>query len=282
MEQAVSILVTFEYKGSGFTSETPKNDTHTMTMNPRFVVLLLLIVTACSEAPEISFQEDQFTESELGICTDDPCSEITINAIKAEGNTELDKAINTRIQDFIIASLFLGEESNPRATTIEEAAEEFVLAYRDHKHDYPDITAEYVAEISVEPLVHTENMICLELQQYKFTGGAHGYGSVQFANFDVVEGTLLSNEALLKDEAGFISVAEEYFRKEKDIPSDASINSTGFWFENDTFQLPQSIGFTKNNVILHYNAYDIASYAEGAIEIQIPVSEVQPFLSIIP
>ncbi len=69
-------------------------------------------------------------------------------------------------------------------------------------------------------------------------------------------------------------------RKENQIPEGGSINATGFWFENDGFYLPETFGISKKSITLHYNQYEIASYAEGPITIEIPLTEVKEWLKI--
>ena len=78
----------------------------------------------------------------------------------------------------------------------------------------------------------------------------------------------------------FTAFAEKKFRSEQNIAKDQSINENGFWFENDTFYLPESVGFTQDSLIFVYNQYDIASYADGPIELKIAMKEAEPFLSI--
>ncbi len=58
-----------------------------------------------------------------------------------------------------------------------------------------------------------------------------------------------------------------------------SINSTGFWFENDRFYLPESIGLSKTNLLLVYNQYEIASYAGGPVALKIPLEELKEYLN---
>ena len=65
-----------------------------------------------------------------------------------------------------------------------------------------------------------------------------------------------------------------------EIPADSSINATGFWFEDDTFYLPETIGFQDSSIIILYNPYDIASYADGTIEIIIPLEDVESHLKV--
>jgi hypothetical protein len=63
------------------------------------------------------------------------------------------------------------------------------------------------------------------------------------------------------------------------IPEGEPINSTGYMFERDTFYLPQNIGFTQDGVKLLYNEYEVASYADGPVELLLPYKEVKKYLS---
>lgn len=49
-------------------------------------------------------------------------------------------------------------------------------------------------------------------------------------------------------------------------------------FEENSFHLPASIGLTQNELILHYNPYEIASYADGPKTISIPIEELKNLL----
>ena len=85
---------------------------------------------------------------------------------------------------------------------------------------------------------------------------------------------------LFKDLKTFTDFAEQKFREAHNISENEPINSTGFWFKDDTFSLPETVGFTKENIVFQYNQYDIASYAEGPIELTIPITEAKEFLTI--
>ncbi|MDX1463282.1 MAG: RsiV family protein, partial [Marinirhabdus sp.] len=62
------------------------------------------------------------------------------------------------------------------------------------------------------------------------------------------------------------------FRKMYDIAQNESINAPGFWFEDDTFYLPETFGISNETITLHYNPYEIAAYATGPVEINLPLS----------
>ena len=178
---------------------------------------------------------------ELSGC-DTGCPEITVNYIALEDKSERSDKINTKISEFIIDALYLGEEvTSSTAGNIEEAASGFVDMYRTHSAEFPDM--EYFAEINVSETYHSEEVLSLEMRHYLFTGGAHGYGATFFSNFDAQTGEQLDIEDIFKDIDQFTEFAEKAFRKEHSIPENESINSTGFWFDDDKFYLPESIGF---------------------------------------
>ena len=72
--------------------------------------------------------------------------------------------------------------------------------------------------------------------------------------------------------------SEKEFRKKYKIPEGENINAKGFFFENDKFALPENIAVTKNRVILVYNRYEAASYAEGELKLSIPKNKVAQWL----
>ena len=123
-----------------------------------------------------------------------------------------------------------------------------------------------------------ENLVTLKLNSYSFTGGAHGYGSTTYLNFDKKSGKELENAQLFDDFEGFIEFAETQFRKQEEIPQDQNINTTGFMFEGDNFHLSNNMGYTSEGLQLIYNQYEVASYADGPISLVLPYSEINPFL----
>ncbi len=241
---------------------------------------VVLIFWGCSQDNSVVFTSEVFTEDMLEICKTDFCSEVTVNYLSIPQESPISASINSKIEDFIVASLFLGEDDKPAASTMEEAATDFILAYRDYQTDLPTEldNGGYIADISTTELFQNNEFVSLEMRQYIFSGGAHGYGTVHFLNIDLETGLELTPEDIFEDYAGFKKYAEEVFRNNNDIAQNESINSTGFWFDDETFYLPETIGFTSESVIAVYNAYDIASYGAGAIELEIPLSEIETFI----
>ena len=90
----------------------------------------------------------------------------------------------------------------------------------------------------------------------------------------------IENTNLFVNYSEFEAFAETKFKEAFDIPESDTINASGFWFENDNFYLPETIGFDENNLIIVYNSYEIAPYAAGPIVLEIPLTEVASFLDL--
>lgn len=244
------------------------------------LVCIAFISVSCDREKNIEFSSESFTEKELPICENANCPEVTINYVHVFGDEEVSEKINKKIDNFIISSLLLGDDTIPTAKTIQEAATGFIEAYWADKEQFPDMAGDYFAEITVTELYTSPKHICFEMRQYLFTGGAHGYGTTSFMNIDPQTGKELTAEQLFKNNKEFAEFAEKKFRIQQKIANEESINDTGFWFDNEEFYLPESVGFTQDSLIFVYNQYDIASYAEGPIELKIDMKEASPFLNI--
>lgn len=113
-----------------------------------------------------------------------------------------------------------------------------------------------------------------------FTGGAHGYSGERSLLFNATTGRSLKYADIFNDVKAFTAFAEKKFREKFKIPAGKNINATGLMFENDKFVLPQNIFFTKNGLLLYYNAYEVASYAEQQKELLLPYEQVQQYLKV--
>lgn len=251
-------------------------------MNHKITILSLigLIIWSCSGDTKIEFYSESFTEKDLAICKNGGCPEVTINYVQVMGDKKISEKINKQIQQFIIASLLMGEDSIPSATTVAEAATDFIEAYKADKAQFQDMTGEYFAEITVNEIYSSPEIISFDMRQYLFTGGAHGYGTTSFLNIDPKTGEELTSKEIFDDKKGITDLAEKKFRIQQKIAQDLSINESGYWFEEDVFYLPESVGFMHDSLIFIYNQYDIASYADGPIELKIAKKEAEPFLRI--
>ncbi|PCJ95373.1 MAG: hypothetical protein COA50_09210 [Flavobacteriaceae bacterium] len=235
--------------------------------------LFCLLLIGCKNENQLTFESLKFTND---TCED--CPTISIDIPNSLDNSKIDVSINSALREELISLLNFDEEID--VTTIEEAITSFNKGYFDFKKMFPDENTEWEAEINGEVTYENKNIISIQIQSYMFTGGAHGYNSVQFLNFNKKNGDELENWELFKDSSHFIKFAESKFRIQESIPQDDPINSTGFMFVNEAFHLPEHIGFTKEGLLLRYNQYEVASYADGPILLTLPYNEVKNYLSL--
>ncbi|WP_299158696.1 DUF3298 and DUF4163 domain-containing protein [uncultured Eudoraea sp.] len=242
-----------------------------MKRNVTYLFILALIVS-CQDSGNITFEALTLANTKC-----EECPEVTIEVPNALGNNKLAKSINRALQEEVISKLTFDDEIN--AETIQEAIESFTNGYFELKKIYPDETIGWQAKINGMVTYEDNELLTIELQSYLFTGGAHGYGSTNFLNFSKKRGKEMDDWELFKDKEGFEQYAETQFRLQHNIPVNKPINSTGFMFEKDHFYLPENIGFTEKGIKLLYNQYEVASYADGPIELTLPYKDIRKFLS---
>jgi hypothetical protein len=70
-------------------------------------------------------------------------------------------------------------------------------------------------------------------------------------------------------------LAKQQFYTLKQIDSTKSINDQGYWFEKNVFSLNSNYGLLNDTLVFTYNPYEITGYAEGQIELKIPLSKLK-------
>ncbi len=235
-------------------------------------ILLVLAMTGCEDTETLSWKARQYHGQECEKC---PAVEVSIP--EGPENNRIAEVVHQSLQEEIIQWLDYAEEN--KAETIEAAIASFGEGYRELIARYPDETVGWEARIEGLVRFETAKVLSISLDGYIFTGGAHGYSGRRILNFDMGRAAELESEELFSDLEAFRQVAEAAFRKAHDIPGGKEINSTGFMFEENQFHLPEQIGFTPEGLLLYYNTYEVASYADGPIELTIPYKLAAPYIS---
>lgn len=252
----------------------------------QFALSLALLLLSCAEEPDKKKKEvdesltfsAEVIEKSLDDCRPEEgdCTFISLNFPKAEGEGPAAEKINKNIQIFLNQTIDYQEEGGIKQPG--KLAEDFINNYKETSKEFSEYELPWEASIIGKIIYNGNELACLQFQTDMFTGGAHGYRSTNYLSFDPISGKRLSAEELFTE--AFKAFAEKDFRKQQDIPEDANINSTGLFFENDRFKLPSNIGITADKVILFYNAYEIAPYAEGNYVLTYSRAELKEYLKI--
>ena len=245
------------------------------------IFLLFLLLNSCAEEKEkkdlpLRFEKESIIKKAGQNCdtAEYDCTVISLEVVKAKG-AEVSENINAKLEEHVIQ--LISSEENPAATSLEQLSENFISDYKEAAESFSE-EPPWEAYLNENVYLKSEDVVSIGITAEIFSGGAHGYKTLTFLNFNPKTGERYSADDLFTPE--FTVFVEEQFRSKYDIPSEEHINSTGFWFENDIFHLPENIGFEKDKVILVYNSYEIAPYAAGDIYMEIPLEEVRPFLKI--
>jgi hypothetical protein len=239
-----------------------------------FLVFLFLIFISCSK--ELSFENKTFEKKSMVPCKTD-CPVITIDVPIAKNIPVVADSINKKIFLVVKEIVYFGEKP-VKPNDYDALASSFIESYEEMHKKFPTETFGWEAKIKANLEFESEQIINIKIDHYTFTGGAHGYQGYRSLLFNAKTGKIIFSDQLFKNEKEFTAFAEKTFREKYSIPAKANINATGLMFENDKFQLPQNIFYTEEGLLLYYNSYEAASYADGPKEIIFPYDEVNKYL----
>ena len=221
--------------------------------------------------------DTQHYEKKTDLPCKDNCPKVSIDVPQAEGVPVVADSINNKVFNTVRGIVFFGEKPYT-ATNYDELMASFLASYKELKTEFPNDALGWEATIKGSIEYKTDSILNIKLDNYTFTGGAHGYAGLRSLLFDPHTGKSLTNDAIFNDVKAFTAFAEKKFREKFNIPAGKSINSTGLMFKDEVYALPENIFYTQNGLLLYYNAYEVASYAEQQKELLIPYSEVSSFL----
>lgn len=242
--------------------------------NYLFIIFLCLIFTSCKK--ELSFENETFEEKSTVPCAND-CPKITIEVPIAKNIKGTSDSINKKVFAVIKEIVFF-EEDSVKVDDYKSLAKSFIASYEEMHQKFPNDTFGWEAKIIGNVEFESDQVLNLKIDHYTFTGGAHGYQGYRSLLFDKKTGKTIFNKQLFKNENEFKAFAEKNFRSKYKIPEKANINATGLMFENDKFQLPQNIFYTSAGLLLYYNSYEAASYADGPKELLFSYDKVSKYL----
>jgi len=240
-----------------------------------FIIFLCLIFTSCKK--ELSFENETFEEKSTIPCKSE-CPEIKIEIPVAKNIKVISDSINKKVFSVIKEIVFFGEDST-KVNDYKSLSKSFIASYEEMRQKFPNDTFGWEAKIIGNIEFQSDAILNLKIDHYTFTGGAHGYQGYRSLLFNAKTGKAILNNQLFKNEKEFKAFAEKAFRSKYKIPAEANINATGLMFENDKFQLPQNIFYTSEGLLLYYNSYEAASYADGPKEILFSYDEVNKYLN---
>ncbi len=235
------------------------------------LMFFISVTLGCERDRELTFASEQIITPPC-----EKCVNIDLIFPIAEGQSECSERINDTLRSFVLKFL---DGQGRRAQNIEESIRSVEASYQELIGEFPEIKMDWELSVHGKVNYQSADVISVIMETYSFMGGAHGNAGTYFLNFDARTGEKLIQEQLFSDIEGFTRLIEAKFREHYKIGADASINSTGFWFEDDRFSLPENIGYDKDSLELVYQTYEIASYSDGPQFLIVSYDEVDSFLN---
>lgn len=232
------------------------------------IFFILLFIQSCNtEFKPVNFETTSIDNSFE--------SDITVVYDKATANDELSKKINFKIEETIITTLSFPEKK----TNLNAVLKDFDADYITFKTNFPD-EAEPIWELHIETekTYQSEDIITLAINTYEFKGGAHGNDKIKFLNLDAKTGAILNQKDIIENTKAFKDIAKTYFLENLEN-RDQNLKMEDYFF-GKPFQLPENIGFSAEGLVLLYNVYEVASYAQGYTEFVIPFEKLEDLLKV--
>lgn len=166
--------------------------------------------------------------------------------------------------------------------TVEERLEGFLTEFRIHKKDMQDFglpSSNWAFEMELSVLVNTPAVFALKVNQFEFTGGAHGNGWTSYKNYHAQSGEELSLQDLFQDSShtAWLPLARAAFW-EAWQQQDSSQQKN--WEERDTsdFVLPPNFSIGLEALHFYYNPYELDAYALTELSFFLPYTDLLPYM----
>ena len=234
--------------------------------------------TTVAEGLKLALATKEYSQTSKVGCRDTLCTYVRISVPEASGLGDVSDSINNKVFHVARSIVYFGEKPT-NAKSYKELMASFIKSYEELQKDSSE-SFPWEAKISARVDYMSDSIINIKMNNYMFTGGAHGYEGNRSLLFNAKTGRSLTYNDIFKDKSAFTAFVEKKFREKYKIAAGKSINSTGLMFIDDKFILPQNIFYTDKGILLLYNAYEVASFADGTKEILIPYREANAFLKV--
>lgn len=248
-----------------------------------FIITLFTIVGVLSTTPSCTKNDNnndtlvyemQTLQQVYNGCNIDSsdCTYITYQYPFFSGGSEIDDSLN-----HIVLTIF-GVTKKDDLTKTQQT---FIHEYSEFVRKEPAYKFGWFSQTNVNVPYQTKNTVSLSIETDDYTGGAHGIYSTFYTNFDKKSLRVITKSKLFTDSALQVltTLAEEQFRKINEISATADLEEQGYTFNNNKFYLNDNFILTPEGITWLYNPYEIASYAQGAIELALNKEDILPLLN---
>jgi hypothetical protein len=248
-------------------------------------IILLLLLTSCihnsKESQSLNPYKIQYIELADTLNYNENGSFVYYFKIPIFDDDNL-RFINKYILEVVAKQLEIEKISNNIASLDKEKLNSYIITYSKQleldNSDTDLIQFEFSKSLNIDTIFTLKKLIVLEENNESYTGGAHGAYSTNFSVFDLINKKILKASDIFEINE-LTEIAYEYFLKERGLTKNReSVEKEGYWFKDNKFHLNDNFSFDNKNITFLYNPYEIASYAEGQILIEIPLDKLESII----
>ncbi len=231
-------------------------------------------VAACHRQPiQPRFEELEtapLLTAEEGSCQVDYRFVSIANASRSQALQAIEKA---NIDRFFQLEEFAGDAREAIDASLAEI-EKQLLAPLPGGEGFESRRFEYEISAVAEAAV-ADTLLTYTIRRQGYTGGAHGYNTIEYHTYSIVDGHELALSDLFTDEqlAALTARIRQKLYERYDAADDARLAEIGMFPDyiapTDNFRIGDDGSLT-----LYYNPYDIACYAFGPVELRFAAEEV--------
>ncbi len=207
------------------------------------------------------------------------CASVDASYAVFTGDSPLCEKVNALIKDLLIGAVAAYGSNNPDGLettdlSIEAAADSFFKQHAEYVKEFPDgIGAGWTIDFAGNVLRNDTQMLVLEVNEYWYTGGAHGNYASGFFNYDHNTGKEITMDALIADKAALLQQVEAQIREKFEVPENKSLADAGFFVE-EGLPMPSNFAILPDSVYFHYNVYELGPYAMGPVFVTLAKSDL--------
>jgi len=232
------------------------------------------------ECPDSSRYEIRTFDRDSGGCDDASrdCATVKIRYphILETPIVDAEYALNA----FMLQAMLKPRSEEEQPEDLEDLADGFIAEYGKTKQDLPEYGTGWFLERNIGLMHNTPNIVSLDLHEAVYTGGAHPNSNRVYVSLDVATGmTVTLSDILMDDQVETLNeIGEREFRELKQLAPDKGLDEAGFWFDEGKFELNDNFAITEDGLVFYFNAYEIASYADGPTRLVIPWEDLKPLI----
>lgn len=226
----------------------------------------------------LEIDSDSVTLRRGQLMPDSACVDISFcfPVVARNSSAKLTKTVLSDYLQMLDDSSGVGSMNDFKARLVDQALR-YDSAYVEYINEFADASfLLWYLKINYVILRNDGRLLTICYLYSDYMGGAHGISNYHYQNVDTRRGKILSVDDIVVDMAAFYGKAESAFKAE--LARRQNGGDGEFRFSDNQFTLPQEFGLGSKGLLLHYNVYEIASYAQGDILVEIPYSELQSVL----